>query len=80
VEIDRSRAGRKKDEIFLDINGVFGGIELRVPETWNVAIRLDAVFAGTDDRTSHAPSGDNVKRPTLVLTGAAVFGGITVRN
>jgi predicted membrane protein len=80
IEIDLRKAGTKKDEVILEANAVFGGIEIRVPETRNITVRGDGVFGGYEDKTMHAPAGDSVKRPHLIISGGAVFGGVTVSN
>jgi len=61
-------------------DAVFGGIEIIVPRTWKVDLRNAAVFGGCDNRTLPPRPELGVEPPTLVVTGGAVFGGITVRN
>ena len=80
VEIDLTRAGTKKDQMYLEANAVFGGVELRIPESWDVTMRGAAVLGGHEDKTIRARAADGVKRPRLVINGSAVFGGVTVRN
>jgi predicted membrane protein len=78
VHLDLRGAGTKKDEIVIEMNAIFGGVELLVPDTWNVTVRGEAIFGGYEDKTmrrSEPPSG---KRPHLIVTGSAVFGGVTV--
>jgi hypothetical protein len=50
-----------------------------VPETWEVVIRGTGVFGGYEDKTFPPRSAD-VKPPRLIVSGGAVFGGVTVRN
>jgi hypothetical protein len=79
VEIDLRAAGTKKDEVVIEMNAIFGGVELMVPDTWDVAVRGAGIFGGYEDKTGprrEPPSGG--KRPLLVITGEAVFGGVTV--
>jgi len=38
------------------------------------------VFGGVNDKTIHPKPDPNVKTPRLVITGAVIFGGITLRN
>ena len=79
VELDLRKAGTKKDEIRIEANAMFGGVEIRVPETWEVATRGAGIFGGYDDKTQTIPSGDG-KRPILIVTGHAVFGGVAIKN
>jgi hypothetical protein len=79
VEIDLRPAATKKEEVVIELNAIFGGVELMVPDTWDVAVRGAGIFGGYEDKTGprrEPPSGG--KRPLLVITGEAVFGGVTV--
>jgi hypothetical protein len=81
IEIDLSRANTKKDEIVIEADAVFGGIELRVPEKWRVTVQGAGIFGGYDDQTHFSPTASaDEKRPHLIMTGSAVFGGVTVKN
>ena len=79
VELDLSKAGTSADQVRLECNAVFGGIEVRVPETWRVLLRGTGIFGGYSDET-HPPPRTDVKTPTLLVTGGAVFGGVNVKN
>jgi predicted membrane protein len=80
MQLDLSDAATKKDEIVIETNAFFGGIEMKVPENWNVSIRSSAIFGGIEDETSSASSTADAKRPLLIITGSVVFGGVTVKN
>jgi predicted membrane protein len=80
VRFDLRNASMTVDEARMDVNVVFGEVEVRVPETWNVVNRAGVVFAGVNDKTIHPKPDPNVKTPRLVITGAVIFGGITLRN
>src|SRR5579859_3616062 len=71
-------------EVTLEITCIFGGVESRVPERWNVHFRSIPVLGGYSDKTrlSAAPSQDstNEKRKTLIITGAVIFGGVEIGN
>lgn len=68
------------DKAVLDITAVFGGVELRVPETWNVQTKGVGIFGGFDDKTIHPKPDPNTKTPQLIITGSTVFGGMSVSN
>ena len=65
-------------EATLEAYAVFGGVEIRVPDDWEVINRGTAVFGGIADQRRHGPTGPDTK--TLILEGAAVFGGVEVKN
>lgn len=80
VRLDFRRAGITADRAVLDINAVFGGVEVRVPENWSVTTKGVGIFGGFDDKTIHPKPDPNAKTPELVITGATVFGGMSVSN
>src|SRR5262249_8276184 len=79
VQLDLRHAATKRDEVVIEANAFFGGVDMTVPENWDVLMRGSAVFGGYEDRTTPPASSTDVKRPRLVVTGLAVFGGVTVK-
>jgi predicted membrane protein len=82
VELDFCSAEIEGDEAILLVEAMFGGIEIKVPERWNVSFEVQSIFAGYSDETRPQlpdPVG-GVARKTLVIQGRAVFGGISVKN
>jgi hypothetical protein len=79
VELD-FRDADIETEAMLEVNCIFGGIEIRVPETWHVHSRSLPVFGGYEDKTRQVgdPAAGNAK--TLIVTGMVVFGGVEIRN
>jgi hypothetical protein len=75
-EIDLRRVSMVKDEAVLDVFAFWGGVEIKVPEDWEVVSRGLAILAGFVDNTRHSPGAQ--KR--LVVTGMAIMGGVEVKN
>jgi predicted membrane protein len=80
VRLDLRRATIAAEKAVIDINAIFGGVEIRIPENWNVVMKGAGIFGGFDDKTIHPKPDPNTKTPELILTGAAVFGGLSVTN
>jgi predicted membrane protein len=82
IEIDLSNAAISCPErqVRLDATAVFGGIEIRVPNTWKVIMKGTAVFGGCNDRTIPPRPEPGLAPVTLVVKGEAVFGGLEIRN
>lgn len=82
IDLDLSGAAITSPDrrALLEVNAVFGGIEIRVPRTWRVEKKGSAVFGGFEDRTFPPRPEPGVEPPTLLIRGAAVFGGIEVKN
>jgi predicted membrane protein len=82
IELDLSEASISSPDrrASLEANAVFGGIEITVPRTWKVIMKGAAVFGGCDDKTVPPRPEPGFDPPTLVITGAAVFGGVEIRH
>lgn len=80
VEIDLRPAATTREEVLIEVNAIFGGVEVRVPESWDVLVRGAGIFGGYEDETMDSRVATDGKRPRLVVNGFAVFGGVTVKN
>lgn len=79
IEIDLRDANTKMDELIIQADAVFGGIDLTLPAHWNVTVRGSGVFGGYEDKT-HPAANPAEKHPHVTITGSAVFGAVVVRN
>ena len=78
-QLDLTQAEMEGDVAVIEATAVFGGGEIRVPPTWNVVVEGTGIFGGYEDSTIHMPSdGKPVKN--LHVRGAAIFGGVEVKN
>jgi predicted membrane protein len=82
VELDMRDATIIQDEVILEINSVFGSVELRVPDAWQISSRGQAAFGSFEDDTKNyrADPPPSPTRKLLILTGAAVFGSVQIKN
>ena len=79
IELD-FREANIESEAILEVNCLFGGVEIRVPETWNVHSRSLPVFGGYEDKSRQAVNAAGATPKTLIITGMVVFGGVEIRN
>jgi predicted membrane protein len=82
VELDFRGADIEGEEAILTVEAVFGGIEITVPEQWQVIFEGESIFGGYTDET-RTPAADPLgatPKKFLILRGRAVFGGISVQN
>ncbi|HTT61431.1 MAG TPA: DUF5668 domain-containing protein [Bryobacteraceae bacterium] len=78
--LDLRNATMVADEAVVNVNAVFGGFEIRVPETWLVEVHVAGIFGGHEDKT-HQPDPRLVPNPKrLIVRGATIFGGLGVKN
>ena len=79
-ELDFTHAGIDGDAATLQVDAVFGGIEVRIPPHWNCELRGTAVFGAFTDETMHPDPATVPHIKTLIVKGSAVFGGVEVKN
>jgi predicted membrane protein len=78
--LDLRNATMSADEAVVNVNAIFGGFEVRVPETWLVQVQVTGIFGGHEDKT-HAPDPRLVPNPKrLIVRGSTIFGGLGVKN
>jgi predicted membrane protein len=78
-DLDLRKAEIEGDEAVIQADAVFGGGEIKVPDTWHVSVRAAAILGGFVDETQPPlQEGPGTKR--LIVKGSAVFGGIAVKN
>lgn len=77
-EIDLRQAAIAEGEVaVIDTFAMWGGVEILVPETWEVVLKGFPVMGGFEDNTRHATGGSNQR---LVVKGMAMMGGVEVKN
>lgn len=78
--LDLRNATMAADEAVVNVNAIFGGFEIRAPETWLVDVHVAGIFGGHEDKT-HQPDPRLVPNPKrLIVRGATIFGGLGVKN
>ena len=83
AELDFHDAEIDGDTGELEINAIFGGVELRVPENWHVEARNQTAFGGYSDKTRNANRADATAiagAKTLIISGTVMFGGVEIKN
>jgi len=82
IELDFRSADIEGEEAVLNVEAVFGGIDIVIPERWMAIYEGQSMFGGYSDQTRpplpEVPGA--APRKHLILRGQAVFGGITVKN
>jgi predicted membrane protein len=81
IEIDLWQANIEGEEAVLHVDAIFGGVEIRVPDTWIVSSEGQGIFGGYSDSTHQRPVSDGSQpQKTLIIRGMALFGGVEIRN
>jgi hypothetical protein len=79
-EIDLRNALIAGDSAVVEVNAVFGGAEIRIPESWSAAVRGVGIFGGYSDSTTQPNPSVFPNPKILVVKGTAIFGGVNVKN
>jgi predicted membrane protein len=74
TELDLRDSEMEGDKAEIDLVCIFGGMELRVPDHWDVVIKVTPIFGGfSNKRVVRRTEGQS--RKTLIITGTVIFGG-----
>lgn len=77
MKLDLSKAKIAKEGAELEVNAIFGGGEIIVPKDMKISSNGTGVFGGW---TNKFESDTKPNEPVLRIKGAAVFGGVEVKN
>jgi predicted membrane protein len=80
IDLRHSQISFKDKPIRIDINCVFGGAKIRIPDTWVVNVQAASVLGSVEDRTIPPRTMGGIAPPVLLITGQSVFGGLEVEN
>jgi hypothetical protein len=64
-------------EAIVDVFALMGGIEIKVPDTWDVVNEVCPFMGGIEDKTARPTSGS---APRLILRGFVMMGGVVIQN
>jgi predicted membrane protein len=76
-KVDLRQASIKEGPAILDAFALWGGVEIFVPRSWNIVVRGTPILGGFEDKTAAPTEGGG---PTLIVTGAAIMGGVEIKN
>jgi hypothetical protein len=74
--VDLRNAAINGDAV-IDVFAMWGGIEIRVPESWTVVGRVTPLMGGFEDHT-RAPQAATTHR--LTVRGMVIMGGVEIKN
>ena len=74
----RESAIEDNQEAVLDMFVAFGGMDIFVPEDWNIVIKGIPIFGGWDNKSRNKDI--NSEGPMLVIHSLVLFGGFDVKN
>lgn len=78
AEIDLRKAALAEGDVTLHLSAIFGGIDIKVPETWQVLVDGTAILGGVEDKTGGASPDAVQDGSRLRIKAVAIFGGIEI--
>jgi len=77
MELDLRRTSLAEDTTTLYVKAVFGGVEIKAPDTWYIEIISDSLAGGVSDSRSKHAEIDRTRK--LVIYAKSTFGGISIK-
>lgn len=79
VELDLRSASMASNEASLDVDCSFGGVEIKVPQSWHVVVQGTPIFGGIENDTiQRAIGGEHECK--LTVRASVMFGGLEIKN
>jgi len=78
MELDLRRTSLTEGDTYLYVNVVFGGVEITVPDHWDIEIRQNRFAGGIEDsRKNNNTEKDHTRK--LIVVAKCTFGGIDIK-
>jgi predicted membrane protein len=78
IDLDLTRASLAGNEATVELAAIFGGLEIKVPEQWELIVDSNPVFGGIEDKRKSASAAED--SPKLYVKATAIFGGIDIKS
>lgn len=79
VTLDLRGARPAPDGASVNATAAFGGIDILVPQGWQISVRSTPIFGGLDDKTDHSQPPDP-DAPMLHVDALTAFGGVAIKH
>jgi len=80
ADIDLRKAALADGDVTLNLSAIFGGIEIKVPENWQILVDGTAILGGVEDKTGAGAADSSEGQPRLHVRAVAIFGGVEVKH
>ncbi len=77
VDIDLTAATIAEAPAILEVTVICGGVMVRTPSDWKVALTPSVTMGGVDDIREQTQASDD-SSPNLIVTGKVVCGGLAI--
>lgn len=76
VDLDLRHAEIKENNAVLNVNVILGGLDIIVPDNWNVHIKTTHILGSAD---SYKRINKDPNAPVLTIIGTVILGGVDVK-
>ena len=80
AELDFRPAKLAEGSKLLEVNCLFGGVSMIVPQDWNVQINVVSIMGGFADKRFIPAEFNADSNKTIVIKGVAIFGGGEIKS
>ena len=77
IDLDFTQASLADNKATIELTALFGGIEVLVPNDWEIVVDSSSIFGAVEDKHKGAPPGET--KTTLFIRATAMFGGIEIK-
>jgi len=77
IDLRDAQLSSQAPEVVIDVTTTLGGVELIVPDEWNVVLRASVILGGIEDKRRRAAVARN-QGTVLVIDGVVLLGGVEV--
>lgn len=78
-EIDLTQATLGEGINDLEVNTIFGGVTLIVPDDWKIQLKMTSILGGFSDKRSFVKDNPDPSR-MLIIRGSTIFGGGEIKS
>jgi len=79
VDLDLKDSKIKESPVYVNVIVLFGGVDIKVPDDWNVKIEAIPLLGGVDEERPRRKKTES-EVPDLIVTGFAAFGGLSIKD
>lgn len=77
--LDLRKTDIEEGETTIEVNVVFGGVEIYVPSNWEVIVNITNILGATEDKRFYTDE-KTFSNKQLIIKGSCIFGGIEIKN
>ena len=77
IDLEFTQAALADNKATVELTAIFGGIEIWVPDDWEVVVDSSSIFGGVEDKRKSVSKVET--KATLFIRATAIFGGIEIK-